>query len=162
MPGFSSTSSQYPIRQKCPVINVVVAGDLAGVVSILFHYLRKIVVYSIKLQGIGLAPGDSKVKGFSGTARPEDHFVPLAAHPVQVIDQAHIRFSGIRPVAVTEGSIKIDRYDLMIQSVLPSLISVAYLFVCDTIIERVFDLSIGFRNITAVGFPATILLTVSL
>ena len=88
--------------------------------------------------------------------------MPLTAHPVQVIDQAHIRFSGIRPVAVTEGSIKIDRYDLMIQIALPSVISSDILFICDTIIERVFDLSIGFRNITAVGFPATILLTVSL
>ncbi len=121
-PDFSGTSSKYPIRQKRPVINVIVTGDLTGVVSILFHYLRKIVVYRVELQCVGLAPCDSKVKGFSCTACPEDHFVPLTAHPVQVIDQAHIRFSGIRPIAVTEGSVEIDRNDLMIQIVLPSVI----------------------------------------
>ncbi len=146
-PDFSGTSSKYPIRQKRPVINVIVTGDLTGVVSILFHYLRKIVVYRVELQCVGLAPCDSKVKGFSCTACPEDHFVPLTAHPVQVIDQAHIRFSGIRPIAVTEGSVKVDRYDLMIQSTLPSVISSVIPFVCDIIIERVFDLSIGYVHL---------------
>lgn len=58
------------------IIDVIVAGDLPGVVAIHFDDLREIVIDGIKGQVVVLAPGDCFLQGFTGPAGPEDEFIP--------------------------------------------------------------------------------------
>lgn len=60
------------LRLKRAVINIVVAGDLAAVVSVEFYDLGEIVVDSIKFKILFPAPFDRFRQSLSGSAGPED------------------------------------------------------------------------------------------
>ena len=59
------------------VINVIVAGDLSGIVAVLLNDLRHVAVDSIELQVVISAPGDGSAQGVPGAAGPQDNLVSL-------------------------------------------------------------------------------------
>ena len=73
-PQFYKFRQQYD-RNLGLIINIIVTGNLPGVVAIHFNNLRKIIVYGIELQLMVSAPRYSLFQGFSGSTGPEYQFI---------------------------------------------------------------------------------------
>ena len=95
-------------RQNHLIIDIVITRYLTTVISIFFNNLGKIVVDSIKLKVMVVAPADGMIKCFTGSAGPEDEFVALFFPFDQIINEWSVRFSEIRPLAIAECSVKIN------------------------------------------------------
>ena len=81
-----SATGSHRLGQHSLVVNVVIAGDLPGVVAVLLNDLREIIVDSIKLQMQFPAPGDSILQGLADTAGPEDELVHRLFLSTQIFD----------------------------------------------------------------------------
>lgn len=66
-------------RKQHPIINIVVAGNFAAVVSVEFYDLREIVVDCIEFEVLFATPFDSFRQSLSGAAGPE--YQPAAFPP---------------------------------------------------------------------------------
>ena len=60
----------YHSRENGFIINVIIAGDLPGVVAVHFNDLREIVIDGIEGQVLFFTPEDGLLQGFAGTAGP--------------------------------------------------------------------------------------------
>ena len=60
-----------------------------------------------------LAPGDSFLQGFTGSAGPEDELVAGSFLIDQIFYQRSVGFAEFRPVAVAKGSVKVYGDDLI-------------------------------------------------
>lgn len=69
-----------------------------------------------------LAPGDSFLQGFTGSAGPEDEFVTGSFLIDQIFYQRSVGFAEFRPVAVAKGSIKVYGDDLICCCILTGLL----------------------------------------
>ena len=78
--------SIYHSRKNRLNINVIITGDLPGIVAVHFNDLREIIIYGIELQLMFTAPGDSFIQGFPGAAGPEDELVAGGMHLLKVFN----------------------------------------------------------------------------
>ena len=113
-----SATGSHRLGQHSLVVNIVIAGNLAGVVAIFLDNLWEIIIDSIKLQVQFPAPGDSIFQGLAGAAGPEDELVPRLLLSTQVFDSRHIGFAEFRPVAVAKGSIKVHGDDPVVHKII--------------------------------------------
>lgn len=89
------------------VINIVVAGNLAAVVSVEFDDLREIVVYCIEFKVLFTTPFGCFRQSFPGAADLENQFVSISPPFLEVGDKRLIGLTAVWPFAVTESAIEI-------------------------------------------------------
>ena len=75
-------------RKQHPVINIVVAGYLAAVVSVEFYDFRKVVIDGIKFKILFPAPFDSFRQSFAGAAGPENEFIAITFPFLEILISA--------------------------------------------------------------------------
>ena len=88
-------------RKQHPVVDIVIAGYLAAVVSVEFYDFRKVVIDGIKFKILFPAPFDSFRQSFAGTAGPENEFVAIAFPFLEIFDQCLVGLTELWPFAVT-------------------------------------------------------------
>ena len=76
----------YHSRENGFIVDVIVTGDLPGIVAVHFDDFREIIIYGIKGEILIFAPGDCFLQGFTGAAGPEDELVAGGAHLLKVFD----------------------------------------------------------------------------
>ena len=95
------------VRQQHPVINIVITGNLAAVVSIQFNNLRKIVIDRIKFKILLFTPFDSFQQSVAGTTGPENELVAISSPFLEIRNQCQIGRTAVWPFAITKCAIKI-------------------------------------------------------
>lgn len=59
------------------IINVIIAGDFTTVIAVHFHDFRKIVINGVELKTVMVTTFDSIQQSFTGSAGPENKFIPI-------------------------------------------------------------------------------------
>ena len=95
------------LRLKRAVINIVVAGDFAAVVSVEFNNLREIVIDGIELKVLFPAPVHCFCECLSGAAGPEYQLIAISSPFLEIGNQRLIGLTAVWPFTVTESAIEI-------------------------------------------------------